>query len=36
MSVMTKHTGVPGEYYSREDTLKSIEEILIWAMTPQK
>jgi F-type H+-transporting ATPase subunit beta len=29
MSVMTKHTGVPGEYYSREDTLKSIEEILI-------
>jgi F-type H+-transporting ATPase subunit beta len=29
MSVMTKNTGVPGDYFSREDTLKSIEEILV-------
>ena len=29
MFVMTKHTGVPGQYFSREDTLKSIEEILV-------
>ncbi|HET9098021.1 MAG TPA: F0F1 ATP synthase subunit beta [Candidatus Saccharimonadales bacterium] len=29
MSVMTKHTGVPGDFFTREETLKSIEEILI-------
>ncbi len=29
MNVMTKHTGVPGDFFSREDTLKSIEEIVI-------
>jgi F-type H+-transporting ATPase subunit beta len=29
MSVMTKHTGIPGDYFSIEDTLKSIEEILV-------
>ncbi|HSX47378.1 MAG TPA: F0F1 ATP synthase subunit beta [Patescibacteria group bacterium] len=29
MFVMTKHSGVPGEFFSREDTLKSIEEILV-------
>jgi F-type H+-transporting ATPase subunit beta len=29
MSVMTKHTGVPGDFFSREETLKSIEEILV-------
>lgn len=29
MSVMTKHTGVPGDFYSREETLKSIEEIIV-------
>jgi F-type H+-transporting ATPase subunit beta len=29
MFVMTKHTGVPGQFFSREDTLKSIEEILV-------
>jgi len=29
MNVMTKHTGVPGDYFSREDTLKSIEEIIV-------
>lgn len=29
MSVMTKHTGVPGDFFTREQTLKSIEEILI-------
>jgi|AntRauTorckE6833_2_1112554.scaffolds.fasta_scaffold00163_6 F-type H+-transporting ATPase subunit beta len=28
MTVMTKHTGVPGEFYSREETLRSIEEII--------
>jgi F-type H+/Na+-transporting ATPase subunit beta len=28
MTVMTKHTGVPGDYYTREETLKSIEEII--------
>ncbi len=28
MTVMTKHTGVPGEFYNREETLKSIEEII--------
>ncbi len=27
-TVMTKHTGVPGEYSTREETLKSIEEII--------
>lgn len=29
MFVMTKQSGVPGEYFSREQTLKSIEEILV-------
>ncbi len=29
MFVMTKHTGVPGDFYTREQTLKSIEEILV-------
>jgi F-type H+-transporting ATPase subunit beta len=29
MSVMTQHTGLPGEFFTREETLKSIEEILI-------
>ena len=28
MFVMTKHTGVEGEFYSREQTLQSIEEII--------
>lgn len=29
MHVMEKHNGVPGEFFSREDTLKSIEEIIV-------
>jgi F-type H+-transporting ATPase subunit beta len=29
MSVMTKHNGIPGEYFTREQTLKSIEEIIV-------
>lgn len=29
MHVMTRQTGIAGEYFSREQTLKSIEEILI-------
>ncbi|HEX5744090.1 MAG TPA: F0F1 ATP synthase subunit beta [Candidatus Saccharimonadales bacterium] len=29
MNVMTKYTGVPGDFFTREDTLKSIEEILV-------
>ena len=29
MYVMTKHNGLPGEFFSREQTLKSIEEIII-------
>jgi F-type H+-transporting ATPase subunit beta len=29
MSVMTKHNGIPGEYFTREETLKSIEEIIV-------
>jgi len=29
MFVMTKHTGIPGEFFTREQTLKSIEEILV-------
>ena len=29
MNVMTKHTGVEGDFFSREDTLKSIEEIIV-------
>jgi len=28
MSVMTKHTGLPGDYFTREQTLQSIEEII--------
>ena len=29
MSVMTKHNGVPGDFFTREETLKSIEEIVV-------
>lgn len=29
MHVMTKHNGIPGQYFSREETLKSIEEIVV-------
>jgi F-type H+-transporting ATPase subunit beta len=29
MNVMTRQSGVPGEYYTREQTLQSIEEIVI-------
>jgi F-type H+-transporting ATPase subunit beta len=29
MNVMTKHTGVEGQFFSREETLKSIEEIIV-------
>ncbi len=29
MSVMTKHTGVAGDFFAREDMLKSIEEIVV-------
>jgi F-type H+-transporting ATPase subunit beta len=29
MNVMTKHNGVPGDFFTREDTLKSIEEIVV-------
>ncbi len=29
MNVMTKHTGVPGDFFTREQTLKSIEEIIV-------
>lgn len=29
MSVMTKHTGIKGDYFTREETLKSIEEIIV-------
>jgi len=29
MNVMTKHTGVKGDFFTREETLKSIEEIVI-------
>lgn len=29
MHVMTKHNGIPGEFFSREETLKSIEEIVV-------
>lgn len=29
MNVMTKHNGIQGEFYTREETLKSIEEIII-------
>ncbi len=28
MNVMTKHNGVPGDYFTREQTLQSIEEIV--------
>ncbi|HVX24235.1 MAG TPA: F0F1 ATP synthase subunit beta [Candidatus Saccharimonadales bacterium] len=28
MNVMTKHNGIPGDFFSREETLKSIEEII--------
>lgn len=29
MNVMTKHNGVPGDFFTREETLKSIEEIVV-------
>lgn len=29
MNVMTKHTGVPGDFFTRDQTLKSIEEIIV-------
>lgn len=29
MNVMTKHTGIRGDYFTREETLKSIEEIVV-------
>lgn len=29
MNVMTKHTGIEGDFFTREDTLKSIEEIVV-------
>jgi F-type H+-transporting ATPase subunit beta len=29
MHVMTRQNGVPGDFFSREDTLKSIEEIIV-------
>ena len=29
MNVMTKHNGIPGDYFTREETLKSIEEIVV-------
>ena len=29
MHVMTRLTGIPGDFFSREDTLKSIEEIIV-------
>jgi F-type H+-transporting ATPase subunit beta len=29
MNVMTKHNGIPGDYFTREETLKSIEEIIV-------
>lgn len=29
MNVMTKHTGVKGDFFTREETLKSIEEIIV-------
>ena len=29
MNVMTKHNGIKGDYFTREETLKSIEEIII-------
>ncbi len=29
MNVMTKHTGIPGDFFTREQTLKSIEEIIV-------
>ncbi len=29
MTVMTKHNGIPGDFFTREQTLKSIEEIVV-------
>jgi F-type H+-transporting ATPase subunit beta len=29
MAVMEKHNGIPGEFYTRDQTLKSIEEIIL-------
>jgi hypothetical protein len=32
MNVMTKHTGVPGDFFTRDQTLQSIEEIIAWTL----
>lgn len=29
MNVMTKHNGIPGDYFTREQTLQSVEEIIV-------
>ena len=29
MNVMTKHNGIPGDFFTRDETLKSIEEIIV-------
>ncbi len=29
MNVMTKHNGIPGDFFTREETLRSIEEIIV-------
>jgi F-type H+-transporting ATPase subunit beta len=29
MNVMTKHNGIPGDFFTREQTLQSIEEIVV-------
>lgn len=29
MNVMTRHNGIPGDFFSREETLQSIEEIVV-------
>ncbi len=29
MNVMTKHNGIPGDFFSREETLRSVEEIIV-------
>lgn len=29
MNVMTKHNGIPGDFFTREETLRSIEEIIL-------
>ena len=35
MNVMEKHIGIPGETYTREETLKSIEDIISGAVTEE-